>query len=632
MAKKKNEGNAKAIEIAAEENATPKAKSRKKAEIDGTKSKEKEKKEELYGDESIDKVSDDGSKNTAENPVKKKRTRAKKNEGRLFAEVPDADEIDKLTPIFEMSEDGSSDEGEDDISFLPHADPDPSLIAYDSDDIEDTHESAEENAKYQAFLADYKLVMADVLNSTGSANTSKTPELEIDDLVITDEDEDEVIYDEDEPVTDDEWKTISQAMNIEGKAYGLGEVADAAATSDEEDDSLLSCEDDEDTERESIGEEKEDDKAIEATDEVDEELTEATDEANESQASDEVDEELADVTDEADESQASDEVDEELAEATDEAVNTNILKDDTQPDGSEDEIDGNTETGTEKTDGGEDLAADATAEATDTDEVDSASLSFDREVEPVDLLTTADIWSYSTSHVENTEDTEAQLEEEEPIEADVYEYADDYPDDEEYEDAAQLQMDLGEQKKVPENDEKPGYNPEKPRFIDTVFETVELIAFTFIAVMVITGFFFRHSVVDGGSMEKTLSDGDILIISDFLYEPKRGDIVVFEDYKVSGDAALIKRIIGIEGDTVRIDREGNVYVNGEPLLEDYVYESYKHAYNEGEWVVGKGEIFVLGDHRNNSRDSEDFGPVNADSILGRVLFRFYPFDSFGAVD
>lgn len=183
---------------------------------------------------------------------------------------------------------------------------------------------------------------------------------------------------------------------------------------------------------------------------------------------------------------------------------------------------------------------------------------------------------------------------------------------------------------------------EKSRFIDGVFDFLELFIFSLAAVLLITTFFFRHSVVDGSSMEQTLFNGEHIIISNLFYEPERGDIIVFDDYSIDNDyyhKPLVKRVIGIPGDTVeivydRFKKRSDVYVNGERLDEDYVYIDPYHNYRNdtGSWVVGEGEVFVMGDHRNNSDDSRVFGPIRIDSILGKALIRFYPFDKFGKIE
>ena len=184
-------------------------------------------------------------------------------------------------------------------------------------------------------------------------------------------------------------------------------------------------------------------------------------------------------------------------------------------------------------------------------------------------------------------------------------------------------------------EEAPKYNPDKPRRVDARFDLVELFIFTLLAVMIITSFFFRHSIVDGESMENTLHSGEHLIISDFLYTPKRGDIIVCEDYTTAIRKPIVKRVIAIEGDTIKITATGGVYVNDVLLDESkYVYiDDSDYLYEEIELTVAKGEIFVMGDHRNKSTDSRNnaVGTVSVDSVIGKVLLRFYPFDKFGTV-
>ena len=189
------------------------------------------------------------------------------------------------------------------------------------------------------------------------------------------------------------------------------------------------------------------------------------------------------------------------------------------------------------------------------------------------------------------------------------------------------------------------------RFVDSVFDFVELAIFTLAFIMILTSFFFRHSIVEGDSMLGTLEDGQHLIISDFMYEPKFGDIVVVEDYTTALKKPIIKRVIATEGQKVRIAKEG-IYVDGRYLRENYVYTSVEGYYydvypsvalleNETltitpglfyEFYVPEGELFVMGDHRNRSTDSRDIGTVRVDAVLGKVILRVYPFDSFGGVD
>lgn len=181
-------------------------------------------------------------------------------------------------------------------------------------------------------------------------------------------------------------------------------------------------------------------------------------------------------------------------------------------------------------------------------------------------------------------------------------------------------------------DDDAPYDPEKPRRIDSRFEFVELLVLTLAAVFIITTFFFRHSIVDGNSMLNTLHHGDGLIISDLFYTPKQYDIVVIEDHSTGLDHPLVKRVIAVGGDKVKVTRDA-IYVNGERVRDDFVFidPSSNYHYTPDEFVVPEGQVYVLGDHRNDSMDSEDFGPVSADAIIGKVLFRFYPFSDFGSV-
>lgn len=179
------------------------------------------------------------------------------------------------------------------------------------------------------------------------------------------------------------------------------------------------------------------------------------------------------------------------------------------------------------------------------------------------------------------------------------------------------------------------YDPKKPRRIDFRFDFIELFVFTLVAVMVLTTFVFKHSIVEGPSMENTLQDGDHLIVLSIFYSPEPGDIIVFEDYSTGLEKPLVKRVIAVGGQTVDIDVFGFVYVDGVQLDEKYVYkDGFDAITRPGTYVVPEGEVFVMGDHRNNSTDSRtpSFGTVKEDAILGKVVLRFYPFDSFGTVD
>ncbi|MBQ9069864.1 MAG: signal peptidase I [Clostridia bacterium] len=233
----------------------------------------------------------------------------------------------------------------------------------------------------------------------------------------------------------------------------------------------------------------------------------------------------------------------------------------------------------------------------------------------------------SDSAVENVSDAEAEAESEAANTSE--EEADgQFP-------TVTFENDEAEEADEPEVYTKRVYNPDKPRGIDTVFDFLELFIFSLAAVLVITTFFFRHSVVEGSSMENTLYEGEHIIISDLFYTPDRGDIIVCEDYTTALRKPIVKRVIGIEGDRVQVTEDGRVTVNGVELDEsDYVFVDFGANIDKDavDVIVPEGEVFVMGDHRNMSTDSRDIGTVKVDSILGKVILRFYPFDKFGRVE
>lgn len=172
--------------------------------------------------------------------------------------------------------------------------------------------------------------------------------------------------------------------------------------------------------------------------------------------------------------------------------------------------------------------------------------------------------------------------------------------------------------------------------LSNVLEYVESLVLVFVVMLLIFTFIARPATVDGDSMLPTLQNAERLVISKFMYEPKQGDIVVLCGEADREDGRnLIKRIIATEGQTVDIDfEEGQVYVDDKPLSEPYVLEpTYLEEGTEFPLVVPEGEVFVMGDNRNNSRDSrsESVGTVKEDYIVGRVMFRFFPFDRFGKI-
>ena len=145
-----------------------------------------------------------------------------------------------------------------------------------------------------------------------------------------------------------------------------------------------------------------------------------------------------------------------------------------------------------------------------------------------------------------------------------------------------------------------------------------------IAVILIRTFIITPVRVDGASMDQTLEDGQILLLYK-LSNIDYGDIVVLDEEK-EGEI-IIKRIIGMPKDTVSI-KDNTVYVNGEELEEDY---AYGETSDYEEITLGDDEYFILGDNRPISKDSRYFGPVKEDEIIGKVIFRLWPFNKFGTI-
>ena len=144
------------------------------------------------------------------------------------------------------------------------------------------------------------------------------------------------------------------------------------------------------------------------------------------------------------------------------------------------------------------------------------------------------------------------------------------------------------------------------------------------ATLIVT-FGFQVARVDGLSMAPTLEDHDRLIVNKLVYElgePRPGDIVMLY-YPLNPDKMFVKRVIAKEGDTVRIV-DGRVFVNDQPLHDEYVPLAFRSHDDWGPEVVKQGFYFVMGDHRNNSSDSRHWGPVPKKYIVGKVKVRWWP--------
>src|SRR2546429_2471298 len=164
-------------------------------------------------------------------------------------------------------------------------------------------------------------------------------------------------------------------------------------------------------------------------------------------------------------------------------------------------------------------------------------------------------------------------------------------------------------------------------------DTLEIVFLALVLYLVIQ-YAVQTVHVLGSSMYATLYNNDLLVASKISYKlhaPQRGDIVIFKppDPDVRD---FIKRVIAVPGDRLRIDH-GTVYINGEVLREPYLPEKWTYSNSwpatGQDYVLPPDHYFVMGDNRNHSSDSRDFGPIDASSILGKAEIRIWPLNEFG---
>jgi signal peptidase I len=161
--------------------------------------------------------------------------------------------------------------------------------------------------------------------------------------------------------------------------------------------------------------------------------------------------------------------------------------------------------------------------------------------------------------------------------------------------------------------------PARQSFLREMMETLLLVVAIFTLVNLSTARF----VVEGSSMEPNFQTDEFVIVSRLAYiigEPERGDVVVFH-YDEDTNRDFIKRIVGLPGEYIEVI-DGRVHVNGVILAEPYI-ETFCNC-RDRDWLLGEDEFFVLGDNRNSSQDSFDFGPIDRDQIVGRAWIRYWP--------
>jgi signal peptidase I len=163
------------------------------------------------------------------------------------------------------------------------------------------------------------------------------------------------------------------------------------------------------------------------------------------------------------------------------------------------------------------------------------------------------------------------------------------------------------------------------QLIREIGETILIAGILFLAVNLVTA----RIKVEGSSMEPSLHDGEFVVINRLAYrwaEPDRGEIIVFR-YPLDPERRFIKRIIGLPGDDVSVS-QGIVYINGIPLEEPYINAAPLY---DGEWTVEKGRYFVLGDNRNNSSDSQNWGSLESEDIIGKAVIVYWPLNDLGII-
>ncbi len=193
--------------------------------------------------------------------------------------------------------------------------------------------------------------------------------------------------------------------------------------------------------------------------------------------------------------------------------------------------------------------------------------------------------------------------------------------------------------------------PKEESLLKEFLGYVKILVITFIVCFLLTRFVFVNAYVPSSSMETTIMTGDRVLGLRLAYtfsEPQRGDIVIFK-YPVDEEVLYIKRIIGLPGETVRIE-DGSIYINGVALEEDYLPEEWVTGNDGYEFSVPEDSYLMLGDNRNvsvdarywasealadgvaeNAEEASEYTYVSRDKMVAKALFVFWPFDDIKAI-
>lgn len=186
-------------------------------------------------------------------------------------------------------------------------------------------------------------------------------------------------------------------------------------------------------------------------------------------------------------------------------------------------------------------------------------------------------------------------------------------------------------------------------FVKEILGTILYFAGILLFVWFVITFVGQRTEVSGSSMYDTLENKDSLWVDKLSYhfkEPERFDIVVFPHKEIRTnkngedeefEVYFIKRVIGLPGETICIDKDGIINVNGKPIEGDiYGYEEIipNDIWEEKEFILGEDEYFVMGDNRNDSLDSryDEVGSIEKDEIKGKAIFRIWPLKKFGKIE
>jgi signal peptidase I len=162
-------------------------------------------------------------------------------------------------------------------------------------------------------------------------------------------------------------------------------------------------------------------------------------------------------------------------------------------------------------------------------------------------------------------------------------------------------------------------------------ELLETVLPAILIALLINVFVGQATRVEGLSMEPNLHSEQRLVVEKVSYRfsgPQRYDIVVLK-LPSQGDELLIKRVVGLPGETVEI-RDGGVFINGEALDEPYISDETRPGRND-HITVPPLHVYVLGDNRNHSNDSRSFGPVPIENVVGRAWISYWPPEELGLI-